>query len=205
MQIANGISGDGKNGDKALAGARYSIHDVVIDDVRADYFTGNGTLFQISNGWDSNVLNSISISHITAFTDPKGHLLSIGNGTALPSMWGFTFTNNLVLAGAYPVWSTGGGTANCAHDNVPSAVLHSCFSSYAFTNNAIIGATEAFSASRWPSGNYFAADANPMFVDYRGRNYRLASSSSMRSATTTDGKDIGADIDAVEAATSGVR
>ena len=38
MQIATAISGDGTNGDNALAGARYSIHDIVIDDVRADYF-----------------------------------------------------------------------------------------------------------------------------------------------------------------------
>jgi hypothetical protein len=204
MQIANGISGDGTNGDKALAGARYSIHDITIDDIRADYFTGNGTLFQIANGWDTNVLNSVSISHITGFPDAKGHLLSIGNKTSHPPMWGFTFTNNLVIAGAYPVWSTGGGDTNCAHANVPSTNIPACFTSYSFSNNGIIGTTSAFPASRWPAGNYFPADAAGLFVNYSGGDYHLASSNPMRSAATTDSKTIGADIDAIQAATEGV-
>ena len=204
MQIANGISGDGTNGDKALAGARYSIHDITIDDIRADYFKGNGTLFQVANSWDANVLNSVSINHITGFTDPKGHLLSIGNQISNPSMWGFNFTNNLVAAGSYPVWSTGGGDTNCAYQNYPSAVVHSCFTSYVFTNNGLIGTTSSFDASRWPSGNYFPSSATNLFVNYAGRNYRLSSSSTMLSVPTTDGKAIGADVDAIEAATAGV-
>ena len=204
LQIATGISGDGSNGDKALAGARYSIHDITIDDIRADFFVGNGTLFQVANSWDANVLNSVSINHVTGFTDPKGHLLTIGNKTANPPMWGFNFTNNLVLAGAYPVWSTGGGDANCAYQNVPNAIVHSCFTSYTFSNNGVIAATSAFDASHWPSGNYFPASAAGLFVDYSGRNYRLGSSSAMRSVATTDGKNIGADIDAIQAAIEGV-
>jgi len=204
MQIANGISGDGTNGDKAFAGQRYSIHDVTIDDIRADYFVGNGTLFQVSNGWDTNVLNSVSINHVTGFTDPKGHLLTIGNKTSHPEMWGFNFTNNLVLAGSYPVWSTGGGDTNCAHQNVPSAIMHACFTSYTFTNNGVIGASEAFDASHWPTGNYFASSPSALFVNFAARNYRLASGTAMRSAPTTDGRDIGADVDAIQAAIEGV-
>jgi hypothetical protein len=204
MQIANGISGDGTNGDQALAGARYSIHDVVIDDIRADYFTGSGTLFQISNGWTTNVLNSVSISHVTGFPDPKSHLLSIGNSTANPTMWGFTFTNNVVLAGAYPVWSTGGGSGNCAYSDIPSVVLQTCFTSYSFANNGILAATSAFSAARWPTGNYFVADPSTLFVNYKGGDYHLLSTAAMRSAATTDSKDIGADIDGIAAATDGI-
>lgn len=204
MQIANGISGDGTNGDQALAGARYSIHDVVIDDIRADYFTGSGTLFQISNGWTNNVLNSVSISHVTGFPDPKSHMLSIGNVTSNPTMWGFTFTNNVVLAGAYPVWSTGGGTANCAYSDVPNLVLQACFTSYTFANNGILAATAAFSSSRWPAGNYLVADPATLFVNYKGGDYHLVSSGAMRSASTTDGRDIGADIDGIAGATEGI-
>lgn len=203
IQIATGISGDGTNGGMALAGARYSIHDITIDDIRAQYFRGNGTLFQVSNSWTANVLNSIAINHITGFTDPKGHLLSIGNQMANPTMWGLTFTNNLVLAGAYPVWSTGGGDTNCASSDIPSMVLQTCFSSYTFSANGILAATSAFSSSRWPTGNYFVADPSTVFVNYSGRDYRL-SSTSMQSVATTDGRAIGADIDGIRSATSGV-
>jgi len=203
IQIATGISGDGANGGMALAGARFSIHDITIDDIRAQYFKGNGTLFQVSNSWTANVLNSISISHISGFTDSKGHLLSVGNSISNPSMWGFSFVNNIVLAGAYPVWSTGGGDMNCAASDIPTSVLQACFSSYSFANNAIVAATSAFSASRWPASNYFVADPSAIFVNYSSGDYRL-SSASLQSAATTDGKMIGADIDAIKTAISGV-
>lgn len=203
LQIATGISGDGTTGGMALAGARFSIHDITIDDIRAQYFKGNGTLFQVSNSWTANVLNNVAINHITGFTDTKGHLLSVGNQISNPTMWGFVFTNNVVLAGAYPVWSTGGGDTNCAASDIPVTVLQTCFSSYTFSSNAIIAATSSFSASRWPASNYFVADPSAIFVDYSGGDYRL-SSTSMQSAATTDGRMIGADIDALKTAISGV-
>ena len=82
--------------------------------------------------------------------------------------------------------------------------LHACFTSYTFTNNGVIGASEAFDASHWPTGNYFAATPSALFVNFAARNYRLASGTAMRSAPTTDGRDIGADVDAIQAAIEGV-
>jgi hypothetical protein len=82
-------------------------------------------------------------------------------------------------------------------------VLQRCFSSYTFSANGILAATSAFSSSRWPTGNYFVADPSTIFVNYAGGDYRLASGP-MQSAATTDGRPIGADIDAIRAATSGV-
>ena len=75
---------------------------------------------------------------------------------------------------------------------------------WTFVKNAIIGAN----FKSYPSDNYFPASIQAVkFVDHTGDetgNYRLAPDSPFRGAGT-DGKDIGADIDAIEAATAGVR
>jgi len=75
IQLATSISGNGGNGGPALAGTRWSIHDVVIDDVNKAY-TGGGSLFEVINGWPANPLNTVTINHITGFPDPDSHLLS---------------------------------------------------------------------------------------------------------------------------------
>src|SRR5581483_1126208 len=92
-------------GGVGIAGARYSIHDVTIDDISSSKYTGTGTLFLIMNSWHSNVVNTIAINHVTGFPDANvGKLLSLGNVSSNPSMFGFNFTNNLVGSGRYPVW-----------------------------------------------------------------------------------------------------
>src|SRR5207248_915362 len=54
-------------------------------------------------------------------------------------------------------------------------------------------------SSVYPAGNYFpaVADWQAQFVDFAGRNYRLVATSPFKNAGT-DGKDLGADVDAVE-------
>ena len=82
-----------------------------------------------------------------------------------------------------------------------------CFSRYTFSSNALIGTTAAFPPSKWPSGNYFTADANAVqFVNYNnanGGNYQLLPSSPFKNAAS-DGTDLGADIGALQAAIAGV-
>ena len=60
----------------------------------------------------------------------------------------------------------------------------------------------------WPSGNLFPSDPTVVeFVNYNngnGGDYHLLSSSPYKSAGT-DGKDLGADVDAVNAAISGAQ
>ena len=60
-----------QHGDPALAGTRWSIHDVVIDDLSKKY-VGHGTVFEIMNAWPKNALNTVTINHVTAFPDPAG-------------------------------------------------------------------------------------------------------------------------------------
>jgi hypothetical protein len=207
ISIATAISGDGSNGAMALAGARYSIHDITIDDVDSALYKGSGTLIQIFNAWSKNVLNSIAINHITGLGDPNGHLLTLTNNMQNPPMWGLTFTNNIVATGRYPVWSAGGGQATCAYFDLPLKSLTACFSTYIFDTNALLALPSAFPPSTWPTGNFFAPDLQTaQFVNYNdGKNgdYHLLPSSPYKNAGT-DGKDLGADIDSLYGAISGV-
>jgi hypothetical protein len=162
----------------------------------------------VSNGWKANVLNSVTINHITGFTDPDGHVLILRNSTTNPSMWGFNFTNNVGVAGRYPVWSSGGGSTDCAFSDVPVISFAKCFSTYSFSNNAIIASPAAFPVSKWPPQNYFPIDPGAVeFVNYNqgnGGDYHLLDSSPYENKGT-DGKDLGADIDALMNAIAGVR
>jgi len=111
-----------------------------------------------------------------------------------------------VTTGRYQVLSTGSGPTNCAYSDVPLTSLNDCFSSYTFTNNALIAAPPHYALS-WPLDNLFASDMKSVgFVlsDVRGReNYRLRSGSPFKNMGT-DGKDLGADIVGLNCALKGV-
>src|SRR6266853_4863241 len=105
LLLSTALSGNGTGGAAALAGTRWSIHDVVLDDLSSKY-VGGGSAFEIFNGWPQNPLNTVTINHVTAFPDPNSHLMITGNVIATAPMYGLVFTNNLVITGQYPVWNT---------------------------------------------------------------------------------------------------
>jgi len=194
-------------GAQALAGTRWSIHDVVLDDLSTKY-AGGGGAFEILNGWPTNPLNTVTINHVTAFPYPKSHLMVVGNVyyTTAP-MYGFVFTNNLVATGQYPVWNTGGGTASCGYYDVPVTTITKCFTTYTFSSNALVATPTAFPASTWPSNNLFPTTFNDVaFVSYNngdGGNYELQQTSPYTNKGT-DGKNLGADIAGLTAALANV-
>jgi hypothetical protein len=177
-----------------------------MDDISRKYLAG-GRLFLIVNAWPTNPLNTITINHITGFPDPNGGVLTLGDKSPNPQMYGFVFTNSIVTTGRYPVWSSGGGTASCAYANVPLTSISSCFSSYTFTNNALIGSPARYPSSSWPAANLFAPDPNDVgFIrcdDGNGGDYELRASSPYK-GMATDGKDLGADIVGLKQALAGV-
>jgi hypothetical protein len=190
------MSGNGDGGAPAKAGTRFSIHDVVMDDINQKY-VGGGRLFLMVNGWPANPLNTITINHITGFPDSNGGILTLGNQSSNPQMYGFVFTNSIVITGRYPVWNEGGGDASCAHADVPLTSIDKCFTSYTFNNNALIASPPHYPPASWPSGSQFPPSPNNVgFVQYadgNGGNYELQSSSPYK-GKGTDGKDLGADI-----------
>jgi hypothetical protein len=196
IQMATGLSASGKNGGgPALAGTRWSIHDVVLDDLSTNY-VGPGSAFEISNSWPKNPLNTVTINHVTAFPDASSHMIIMGNSQT-EAMYGLVFTNNLTVTGQYPIWNTGGGNASCAYKDVPITSIVNCFSSYTFGNNGLIGSPAKFPPSSWPSNNLFPQAASDVqftnFNNGNDGNYELLSTSPYKSKGT-DGKDLGADI-----------
>jgi hypothetical protein len=199
LQIANALADDH---GAPLDGQRYSIHDIVIDDINGAKYSGPGEFAQLSVQAGAPPLQNVHMNHITAF--PSNMLFVIGAMVATTTpMKNFVFTNNIVNAGPAPIWSTGGGRGNCAYYDIPLTTFNTCFSYSVFAPNAIIGASAAYASAKWPAGNYFPTFALGVgFVNYNGGiggDYHLQPSSPYKNKGT-DGKDLGADIDAVNSA-----
>jgi len=187
-----------------LAGARYSLHDLTFDDINAATYNGNGVFFQILNSWSGYATHDITLNHITAFPDPKGKIMSLANALTNPAMYNFTVANSLIGYAQYPVWSAS-GTTDCASSDVPLTVFNTCFLPYLFTSNAIIGVnTTNYPATKWPAGTLFPANntvvqfMNPVV----GGDYTLLPTSPYKNAGS-DGKDLGANIAAIQKAIAG--
>jgi Putative Ig domain len=204
LQIANALSGNGTGAP--LAGERYSIHDIVIDDIDGVEYDGPGEFAQLSVSAGAPLLQNVTINHVTAF--PPTFMFIIGDFVATSTqMKNIVFTNSIVNAGTWPVWSTGGGSTNCAYFDQPLTTFNACFSPYTFGSNAVIASPSGYPPSLWPSGNFFPANAGSVqFVDYNngnGGNYQLLTTSPYHNAGT-DGKDLGADISTLNSAIAGV-
>lgn len=202
FQIANAPS---SGGGAPLAGERYSIHDVTVDDINGVTYKGPGSVALVAVlGTNMPVLQNVQFNHVTAFAPTT--MLYIGNPKSSKQMINFLFQNSLVTTGRYPVWSSG-GTTNCAISDVPITVFSTCFNPYSFVRNGLIASPSAFPPSLWPSGNAFpSSTTTAQFVNYNngnGGNYQLLSTSPYKNGGT-DGKDLGADFTALRAAITGV-
>jgi hypothetical protein len=198
------VMGDGQTtiGGLPLAGERYSVHDVIVDDLNGPAYMGRGTFVQLGTV-ARPLLQDVEINHVTAF--PNHVMFNIG-GPNTVQMPGFIFTNSIVAAGESPVTTTGaGGSSNCAFYQVPVKVIDNCFTGYVFSYNAIL--ESPLPSSKWPGGNFFYTKAAINFVNYKngnGGDYHLLLSSPAIGAAS-DGTNLGADVDAVLSAVSGVR
>lgn len=179
-------------GALAAAGERYSIHDVLVENVSAAQYDANGNFALMVTASPEEPLNSVSMQHNTALPDLTGHVVSISdNNTPIA---GFVFANNLFVTPLYPMWSAGGGTDNCATTDVPLTVVQNCFPGYVFTNNVFAGQLKQTSTSQWPAGQLFTSSISTVgFVDSAAENYALSSSSPYK-GKGTDSLDIGADV-----------
>jgi len=206
FQIGNGLSA---TGGAPKDGGRYSIHDVTVDDIQPEFFSGRGLFAQISTAPGTTEvppLHDVSIDHVTAFA-PRV-LLNIGGPVTGTKMHNISITNSIFLGPQRIVTSTGGGAErNCSSGPVSKSldlVLQSCFSSYNFQNNVIIGG----GGGGLPKGNSTPVKSGDVgFVnakDFNGGEYRLAATSKFK-RSAGDGRDVGADIDAIERTISGVR
>jgi hypothetical protein len=203
FQIANGVA---DNGGAAKDGGRYSIHDVVVDDIEAEPLGGFGAFAQISTAPGVTPvppLHDLAINHVTAFPP---HAIFVIGGPLGAKMSGLSITNSIFLRGTRAIATTGGGRdRNCSampDAKPPEAILRECFSSFSFHHNVIIDG-----GGGWPKDNKVAKNVDDVgftnFASGRGGDYRLAPSSKFK-RTAADELDAGADLDAIKKAIGGV-
>src|SRR6266513_2688230 len=165
---------------------RVLIQNNLFTDIGAFAANGGsvGRLFQLRDG-AANVV----IDHNTAFQTESPLFAQVGTGA--PNT-GLVYTNDLTPNNQ---GVSGDGTAGN-----PPATLAGSFPGAVFAGNALVGG----SSLDYPPNNFFPpTPADVGFVNYAGGDYRLAASSPYKNAGT-DGKDVGADINAINAATANV-
>lgn len=200
--IANALAA----GAASSGGGRYSIHDVVVEDIDGDKFGGFGILILLMS--IAPKLADLRIDHITGLAPTALLSVLIKND----KISNFTFSNSVVAAGRRQIASAGGGRENCAvfpGQRTPEAILKNCVDGLSFTNNVIIGGS-----GTWPAGNILVDDTAAvgfMKVSVPHPNYRLCQGKddSCRAASAyirggTNKKDLGADVNAIDAAIAGV-
>ncbi|MGC2196822.1 MAG: putative Ig domain-containing protein [Terriglobales bacterium] len=199
IQIGNGVSA---TGGVPRDGQRYSIHDVIFEDIDGAAYSGSGLLAQVSTGLNAPLLQNVKIDHITA-TSALKTLFAFGDDVKVNGkMNNFTFTNSITSTGTFPFVAAHGGPEDCPYHVSKVALLNACFSNYEFSHNALIAPPSGWLPSAWPEGNFFpASPAQVQFTDAQPEktNYVLLQSSPYKNAGS-DGKDLGADVAAVTAA-----
>ena len=204
--IQNGLS---KQGAASAGGGRYSIHDVIVDSVHQQDFKGHGAFATLLSRVPP--LHDVWFDHITAFV--PGPILTLKSMDD-QKIDNFRMTNSVFATGSRrpALASAGGGPGNCAahtQKKGPEMVLQACFSNYKFEKNLVI--TDQGS---WPSGTIAVSVEGAGIRDLRdgvSRDPRLCREKGAGCAKVSpgrgaafDGKDLGADVDAVEAAIQGV-
>ena len=142
-------------------------------------FLNVGHWFTVVQDYDN-----VTVEHNTHF---QGHNILVLNGL---QSTGFVYRNNLTIRdpNGYGVFGSGVGEG--------SSALSAYCPSYAFLGNVMVGGIQSI----YPSGNSFPATVGEVQL---GNDYRLLSTSPYRNRAT-DGKDPGVDVDALNAALSGV-
>ncbi len=170
------------DGAPTAQGRAFLVQNNLFHDIRSAAWGGAGVFLQTIQ-----VTPDLTVNHNTVIHD--GATFNGGDEGAGGNT-GFQFTDNIAQRGAFGFRGTSAGEG--------IDTLETYFPGSVFARNALAGA----SAGVYPADNYFpAAFANLGFADLALGDYRLAAGSPYRNAAS-DGRDIGADIDAVNAATA---
>ncbi len=188
--------------------ARISIHDDVFDDLSPAYYNGDtsvtaGMAFHLSFCAKCTPIRDVLIDHVTMLlTSPRMFMIL---GAPLGShIQNLTFTNNIVSSPSASAITGNGPKTPCGFQGKTAGErLNSCIAPLRFESNALVGTNDS-----WPRGNFFPQDFKKMkFSSSNSGNdgdYRLSPDSPHKNRGT-DGKDLGADIDAVTRLTASVR
>ena len=213
QQFSYGSSDDGS---WAQESARWSTHDIVFDHLQYKTCSGCGAVMnQLGSGLSPAgfVLHDVKEDHLTIINDgwmqtkpplqwPSQIMLGMSAPplTATKQMYNINVTNSIMPTGAGGMYSLGGGTTNCVSGALTPVDKVNCWKgTSSFIGNVIMNAGYGGKLP-WPAGNFTIGSWTGVgFTDQAAGNYKLSDSSPYLKKGT-DGKDIGADIDLVNAA-----
>jgi hypothetical protein len=154
---------------------RIAFHNNLFVDVGGSW--GKGRLFQLLDG-----TSGVTIDHNTAV-----HTESIIFGGDRAPHTNFVFQNNIVVNNRYGMMGSGTGSGRPTLERYfPAAIVR---------RNVIVGGNPA----DYPPDNFFPPSLEAVgFVGPRTFNFRLAPASTFKRAST-DRRDLGADLDAMQA------
>ena len=164
---------------------RITITDNVIVTIDVAPFSGDGRGFLINGN-----VTDMTIAHNTLLS-PTNSAVSFGGSPQLPAVR-LIIRDNIIGGGQYGVKGAGLGAG--------TATMNTYMPGGAFQGNVLI----LPNGSGYPAGTFFASSLAAVgFANVAGLDFRLVGGSAFRNRAT-DGRDPGADIDALNAAIAGV-
>jgi hypothetical protein len=159
------------------------IENNMFEDIDGGKWGGSGIFVQVTT------TSGVVVDHNTVMHSGSAVMGYVTVNNVGPSS-GFVMTNNIMQHNEYGITGQGEGSGMRAIKwFFPRAVIK---------RNVIVGAD----ASVYPPDNFYPAGLGELkFVDWRRGNYRLAATSRYK-GRGTDGKDVGCDMDALEAASA---
>ncbi len=157
------------------------IADNVFDRIDRDTWGGDGYFLTVGGS-----PQGVRVDHNTVLSRSSGGLIKLADGVSRD----FVFSNNLAHHGDYGIIGTDRGVGDDSiRTYLPGARIE---------RNVLAGGD----GRRYPPGNFFPSvgELPRHFQDYASGNFRLALGSPWRRAAS-DGRDIGANVGAVAAAT----
>lgn len=165
------------NNQRSVTSRRIRISNNLFLEIDSQRWSGPGIGFQLIGG-----PHEVTIEHNTIFH--SGNIIATSDA---PTEM-LVFRNNLFPHNEYGVKGDSRDTGN--------STITTYFPGSEFRKNVMAGGPSAL----YPPDNFFPSSLDQVgFVDRVGGNYRLASTSAYKNAGT-DGKDVGCDFNALEAA-----
>ena len=177
------------NTAESQTASKITIQNNLFTGINHKRWGGNGVFLQIGNA-----PSEVTVDHNTIVQ--TGNVISAygqGRQNGSRAIPGFRFTNNIAAHNAYGIIGTGTG--------IGMPAINAYFPDAVIVGNVLAGGQP----SRYPAGNFFPSVAQWMadFVNAAQGNYRLSPRSPYRRAAR-DGTDLGANIDAINRALSGL-
>jgi hypothetical protein len=171
--------------------ARVSITDNLLTQINTADFNGNRKLFTVADGTTDMTIAHNTVANATDLW--LGTLVLSGDPSTR-----FTFRDNLTASKeVWVILGDGTGGSDAVTKFAPGGLV---------TGNVFAGVTGSLERAALdnPAGNIFQSDITSVgFADFAGGDFRLAITSPFK-GKAADGRDPGADISAVLAATRGV-